>query len=51
MGASGVRPENTFRYFCGIVWNIVRELQSVAADIVMADVAEEVDEAIAGECG
>lgn len=43
MSAPNVRPENTFRYFCGVVWNIVRRTQEVAADLFMADVAEDVE--------
>lgn len=37
MVAKGVRPENTFRYFCGIVWRIIREIQDTATDLVMTD--------------
>jgi hypothetical protein len=40
MGASGVRPENTFRYFCGVVWNILRETQEAAKDIAAANLAK-----------
>jgi hypothetical protein len=41
MTAVGVSRENTFRYFCGIVWRIVRELQEMAGHIVVADLNEE----------
>jgi len=42
MGAVGVRPENTFRYFCGIVWRIIRELQETAGQIVVANLNDEI---------
>lgn len=42
MGAVGVRPENTFRYFCGIVWRIIRDLQETAGHLVVAEVNDEI---------
>jgi hypothetical protein len=36
MGARGVRPENTFRYFCGVVWNIIRDTEAMARQIITA---------------
>lgn len=42
MAARGVRPENTFRYFCGVVWNIIREIQDTAGQIVIRDLDEEI---------
>lgn len=41
MTARGVTPENTFRYFCGIVWRIIRDLQEAATDLVMVNLADE----------
>lgn len=42
MTAPGVLPQNTFRYFCGIVWRIVRELQDTAGHILVADLDDEI---------
>lgn len=39
-----IAPDETFRYFCGICWSVLRELQEAAADIVMAEIADEVNE-------
>lgn len=45
MGTVSVKPDNLFRYFCGIVWNIIREIQSSATDIavISANVDAELD--------
>lgn len=43
------RTSNTFRYFCGVVWGIIRDLQSTAADIVMAEVDNEVHQLFSEE--
>lgn len=32
--AMRVRVRDTFSYFCGICWNIYRERQTIAADII-----------------
>lgn len=36
-----VPADSTYRYFCGICWNILREMRETAADIVMAEVDDE----------
>jgi hypothetical protein len=41
--ASTVPVGRTFRYFCGVVWRIIRQLQEAATDIAMADLADEVE--------
>lgn len=33
MGANRVLPENRFRYFCGVAWNMVSEMQANAQQI------------------
>lgn len=40
MANQKVKPENTFRYVCGIAWNRVTELQAEARRIVDGSVAE-----------
>lgn len=37
-----VTPENTYRYFCGICWNTLKELREAAADIVMDQIDYEI---------
>lgn len=37
MKAYGVRAENRFRYFCGVAWNMVTDLQKAAQDVVVGD--------------
>jgi hypothetical protein len=37
MGASKVLPENRFRYFCGVAWNMVNQLQEAAEEIASGD--------------
>jgi hypothetical protein len=32
-----VKPENTFRYMCGVAWNRVSEIQQIAAGLVGGD--------------
>lgn len=43
MERKNVLPEHTFRYFCGICWNMLRDAQKTAADIVMAEISDEVN--------
>jgi hypothetical protein len=43
MAAWKVEPENTWRYFCGIAWNQIAEMQQVARQIAAAKLAEEDD--------
>ncbi len=38
-----VKPESTYRYFCGICWNMLKDLREMAADIVAAEVEDEVN--------
>jgi hypothetical protein len=40
MANEKVKPENTFRYICGIAWNKVTELQAEARRIVAPDAAQ-----------
>lgn len=37
MKAYKVQAENRFRYFCGVAWNMVTDLQKAAQDIVVGD--------------
>lgn len=37
MAASHVKPENTFRYMCGIAWRKVTELREIAGALLEAD--------------
>jgi hypothetical protein len=39
-----VLPERTYRYFCGICWTMIKDAREVAADIVMADIDDEINE-------
>lgn len=41
LGNDRVGPDQTFRYFCGICWSIVREIQEAATDLVMAELNDE----------
>ena len=41
MAAQNVRPENTFRYFCGVSWNVLRDVSETAQEYFMADLAED----------
>ena len=41
MGAQAVTPDNTFRYFCGVVWNIIRDLEAEAGAIARGDTSPE----------
>lgn len=45
MAAQGVRAENTFRYFCGVAWNVLRSINETAQEIFMADLAEDFEAA------
>lgn len=38
-----VVPERTYRYFCGICWNMLKDLRETASDIVMAEVEDEIN--------
>jgi len=44
MGAQKVLPENRFRYFCGVSWNMITQLQE-AAGITTADGGDDGDTA------
>lgn len=37
MGADHVAIDNRFRYFCGVCWNMVADLQGIARQLVEAD--------------
>lgn len=37
MGANKVLPENRFRYFCGVAWNMVNQLQEAAEQIASGE--------------
>jgi hypothetical protein len=41
MRAFGVRPENRFRYFCGVAWNMVTKLQEQASQASAGERAED----------
>lgn len=41
MANNKVTAGNTFRYFCGVCWAVIRDLQKSAADILMAELADE----------
>jgi hypothetical protein len=41
MAARNVRPENNFRYFCGVAWNVLRDVSETAQEYFMADLAED----------
>lgn len=45
MANQKVKPDNTFRYCCGIAWNKVTELQAAARRIVEGGAGEHVDPA------
>lgn len=38
-----VLPAHSFRYFCGICWNTLRDLREMAADIVTTEIDDEVN--------
>jgi hypothetical protein len=40
MGAQKVLPENRFRYFCGVSWNMISQLQEAAEGIASGDEEE-----------
>lgn len=37
MGANKVLPENRFRYFCGVAWNMITQLQETAEKIATGE--------------
>lgn len=41
MGAGKVLPENRFRYFCGVAWNMVTQLQEAAEKIASREPEDE----------
>lgn len=41
MRARGVLPENTFRYFCGVAWNMVAQLQEAARNLLSPTSSED----------
>lgn len=43
MAATHVDVNKLFKYFCGCVWRSIRETQEIAADIVMTDLADEIN--------
>lgn len=43
MAANQVSAENTWRYFCGIAWRQIGEIQEVARQVAAAQAAEEGD--------
>jgi hypothetical protein len=50
MSAPNVRPENTFRYFCGVSWNVLRQVAETAREYFMADLAQDFEAAgVAGD--
>ena len=42
MARNDISPDATFRYFCGTCWGILRDIQTAAADVFMADLDDEV---------
>lgn len=43
MGAQKVQPENRFRYFCGVAWNMITQLQEAAEKLASSEVDEDDD--------
>lgn len=41
MGASKVLPENRFRYFCGVAWNMIAQLQESADKMASGDAGDD----------
>jgi len=44
MARDDIKPDVTFRYFCGTCWGILRDIQEAAADVFMADLDDEINE-------
>lgn len=40
MGKDNVRPDDTFRYFCGICWRMIGEIQTAARDLIATEDVE-----------
>lgn len=44
LGNDRVAVDQKFRYFCGVCWSTVREIQEAATDLVMAELNDEIAE-------